>query len=197
MEESILCHHGIKGQKWGVRRFQNKDGTRTLAGKTRQLAANNYRYVSKTANDVEEIISTLSDKEKRLLGIKSDGYIKPDQYQYVAKRFVEKYHNVPVAFLDVLYDANNVGVVAIATKNGEQYRHQGYASKLVKRAKKWLNNPKTKDLLGVRVLVWNAFTKNEPSINLAKKHGFKYDKRSSSGEWWQGKINFNDTKTLF
>lgn len=26
-------HHGVKGQKWGVRRYQNKDGTRTSAGK--------------------------------------------------------------------------------------------------------------------------------------------------------------------
>lgn len=23
-----LYHHGIKGQRWGVRRFQNRDGTR-------------------------------------------------------------------------------------------------------------------------------------------------------------------------
>lgn len=30
-----LYHHGIKGQKWGVRRFQNKNGTLTNAGKKR------------------------------------------------------------------------------------------------------------------------------------------------------------------
>ena len=30
-----LYHHGIKGQKWGVRRFQNPDGTLTAAGKKR------------------------------------------------------------------------------------------------------------------------------------------------------------------
>ena len=30
-----LYHHGIKGQKWGVRRFQNKDGSLTSAGKQR------------------------------------------------------------------------------------------------------------------------------------------------------------------
>ena len=31
----VLVHHGIKGQKWGVRRFQNEDGTLTSAGKAR------------------------------------------------------------------------------------------------------------------------------------------------------------------
>lgn len=30
-----LYHHGIKGMKWGVRRFQKKDGTLTAAGKKR------------------------------------------------------------------------------------------------------------------------------------------------------------------
>lgn len=30
-----LYHFGIKGQKWGVRRFQNADGTRTESGKQR------------------------------------------------------------------------------------------------------------------------------------------------------------------
>ena len=30
--QTFLAHHGIKGQKWGIRRFQNEDGTLTKAG---------------------------------------------------------------------------------------------------------------------------------------------------------------------
>lgn len=32
---SYIQHHGIKGQKWGIRRFQNKDGSLTPAGEKR------------------------------------------------------------------------------------------------------------------------------------------------------------------
>lgn len=34
-EKTFLAHHGILGQKWGVRRYQNSDGTLTAAGKKR------------------------------------------------------------------------------------------------------------------------------------------------------------------
>ena len=35
MNETTLQHWGIKGMKWGVRRYQNKDGTLTALGKKR------------------------------------------------------------------------------------------------------------------------------------------------------------------
>lgn len=35
VQEDELMHHGILGQKWGIRRYQNKDGSLTEKGKQR------------------------------------------------------------------------------------------------------------------------------------------------------------------
>lgn len=35
MDNNELMHHGVKGQRWGVRRYQNKDGSLTAAGRKR------------------------------------------------------------------------------------------------------------------------------------------------------------------
>ena len=35
MENNYLTHHGIKGQRWGIRRYQNKDGSLTPVGRKR------------------------------------------------------------------------------------------------------------------------------------------------------------------
>lgn len=40
VSHETLCHHGIKGQKWGVRRYQNKDGSYTAAGRRRRDSHN-------------------------------------------------------------------------------------------------------------------------------------------------------------
>lgn len=45
-----ISHHGIKGQKWGVRRYQNPDGTLTEEGKARYLGDNFNNSVSRIHN---------------------------------------------------------------------------------------------------------------------------------------------------
>lgn len=60
MEKQYYCHsklehHGILGQRWGVRRFQNADGSLTPAGQRRlekrdaKWARKNYTKIEKTA----------------------------------------------------------------------------------------------------------------------------------------------------
>lgn len=46
---TYLAHHGIKGQKWGVRRFQNKDGSLTDQGKRRYLSDDTKRKIKTAA----------------------------------------------------------------------------------------------------------------------------------------------------
>lgn len=57
MEYSCLQHHGIKGMRWGVRRYQNKDGTLTPAGKKRAA-----RDMSELSNNKQKHYRPNSDK---------------------------------------------------------------------------------------------------------------------------------------
>ena len=61
-----LSHHGIKGQKWGVRRFRNKDGSLTPEGKARysdnelklkQKETIENRIISKNKKDFKKLAS--------------------------------------------------------------------------------------------------------------------------------------------
>lgn len=53
MQEEIIYHHGIKGMKWGVRRYQNEDGSLTPAGKKRY------------AEDAEDADSEVKESRKQ------------------------------------------------------------------------------------------------------------------------------------
>jgi hypothetical protein len=70
-----LYHHGILGMKWGVRRYQNKDGSLTLAGK--QHYGVEYEQLYDKANDkaisvgTKSYQRTISEAEKSIKSGKS------------------------------------------------------------------------------------------------------------------------------
>lgn len=48
-----LFHHGVKGQKWGLRRFQNPDGTLTAQGRQRYKVDSGPRNVARAVFNTE------------------------------------------------------------------------------------------------------------------------------------------------
>jgi len=70
-EDHYFSHHGILGQKWGIRRYQNPDGSLTTEGRTRytkseKMAEGIYKKYSilepKITKDVQSAISSAGSK---------------------------------------------------------------------------------------------------------------------------------------
>lgn len=73
-----LYHHGIKGQRWGIRRFQNPDGSLTTSGKER------YSKKEKNGSFGSNTLITYTSRGKR----------------YVDTGKISKYNGVPYVMLD-------------------------------------------------------------------------------------------------
>lgn len=80
-EDNYLAHYGIKGQKWGVRRFQNEDGSYTVAGKERygaQISRKEYREIRRAGKADEKQFRR--EKKDALRGLKGDERERTEQY---------------------------------------------------------------------------------------------------------------------
>lgn len=67
-----LYHYGIKGQKWGVRRYQNSDGSLTAAGKKRYISP---ASINRANNSIETI-------DRVRLGLTSERIIPANTKMY-------------------------------------------------------------------------------------------------------------------
>ena len=70
--EDFIAHHGTKGMHWGIRRYQNADGSLTPAGRKRYMKSNRFRqkYLREQAKRLEEErrrSETLQQRKARLM----------------------------------------------------------------------------------------------------------------------------------
>ena len=90
-----LSHHGILGMKWGVRRYQNKDGSLTAAGRK------HYGYGEKMTADASD--SSVTKKVKSDYNNLSDQefmnkyHVSKSKYRKRVNKYGDPYMNSPLA----------------------------------------------------------------------------------------------------
>lgn len=132
---TALAHHGILGQKWGVRRYQNSDGTLTDAGKKRYNKLNDKLNKSQEkaesrrekAQDRAESYNRSSHKIFTVPGAKSINRFKYDVSDFMYDRAVNKTNKIykKISKLNV----NELSASQI--KKGEQFLHNPRTSAML------------------------------------------------------------------
>lgn len=95
---NTLSHHGILGMKWGIRRYQNYDGTLTPEGRER-LGYN--KYVNEHKDDI--ILKKGTKVTRGVSGLESNGYRSDSEseYQKQVKAIKEKEKNLDTKYVSV------------------------------------------------------------------------------------------------
>ena len=119
MYDQELYHYGVKGMKWGIRRYQNKDGTLTSKGKKR------YEKSNDNSNNEDEIKNNKSRKilTKRNIAIGATvvgASLAAMGAMYVYKKTNPTMHVKYMNFGEIV-DINNLSSKDIIVKKGTKF----------------------------------------------------------------------------
>ena len=80
MNADELKHYGVKGMKWGVRRFQNSDGSLTADGKKR-YSGDNLKDIQKQVNQGKNVVDGVKKTKAKAAEKRTEKKIKDDLSQ--------------------------------------------------------------------------------------------------------------------
>lgn len=115
INHGYLVHHGILGQKWGVRRYQNPDGTYTELGKERYSDNTDYKSHGGTLKKNTIVGRMTNNYEDRTYDNKKYVSHLPEDHEEWKKYFEDEYDKT----YSVMYQLIDDVKVADNTKAGE------------------------------------------------------------------------------
>lgn len=156
-DDRNLYHHGIKGQRWGVRRYQNKDGSLTPEGRRKyRNIAGNYDYprikyaqikAGRQYTKSSLRVSELEKKGKSKIKIAA-AYLKNKLDEFNSNKALDKerevFDKVNKAFFDKYFGKKYVDMV-VASYNYDNWLDKQPEEKknasLYKKSEKLYNRP--------------------------------------------------------
>lgn len=88
-----LYHHGIKGMHWGIRRYQNPDGSLTAAGKKRQQRSEQ-KEITKASKEVKGNLDFIKTISEGAYGLPREVYMFRDYAVEELKKSQKKYEKL-------------------------------------------------------------------------------------------------------
>lgn len=175
-EFDTVEHHGIKGQKWGVRRYQNSDGSYTDEGRKRHsLDAGKSTGISKENFDkINQLYNSMSLKDRKMIDPDCSenprGYFPSKKHYYKTTAFNAVSKDGFILAEKIPKNKNVPGTTGVEIGIGVKTKNKGVGTKLTEDLVNWFNSQNDIDTLW-----WPVDEKNTASIHIAEKNGFIKD----------------------
>lgn len=152
---NCLMHHGIKGQQWGVRRFQNEDGTLTEEGKA--------RYYNSLTDNQKKLYNKFSRKDQDRIERK---LAEGKSFTRAAQETAQRRKNINDVKVAVVGTAAYLGMLAYVNPN---FRNQMKAALFTTASKVASNGFVQRNAQKIRKMVNRHAMKKAGAIVLKSK----------------------------